>query len=259
MKLKQGLLVAAGLCLLGGSAFAQRPGPGGNQSIDPALLRALGNRSFSAKVVSTVDVPPGKQVMNMDIAVLDGDVRTDLDMLAMGANLPPQAAEQMKKMGMDRTVTILKPKAKTMWMLYPSKKAWVEMPLPEAAAASMAPSANAAAAAPVLSEVGRETIDGHPAIKNKTVVTGPDGQPREVFLWTATDLQGFPVQLQTMDSGKTMTVLFKNVKLEKPAASLFEAPKDYTRYDDPMKLMMSGAAPPAGAAAPSPAAAPVKK
>ncbi len=97
MKLKHSLLTAAGLCLLGMSALAQRPGPGGTQSVDPALLRALGTRSFTAKAVATTDVPPGKQVVHMDMAVLEGDVRTDVDMGLMGASLPPQAVEQMKK------------------------------------------------------------------------------------------------------------------------------------------------------------------
>jgi hypothetical protein len=56
-------------------------------------------------------------------------------------------------------------------------------------------------------------------------------------------MKDFPIQiqmeLQKENPGNLMTMKFKDVKLEKPAASLFDAPKDYTKYPNPMALMQA--------------------
>ena len=65
-------------------------------------------------------------------------------------------------------------------------------------------------------------------MKNKVVTTGKDGDKQEFTTWNATDLKKFPVKIQTADT----TMLFKNVSLAKPAASLFESPSGYAKYDD---------------------------
>jgi len=86
-------------------------------------------------------------------------------------------------------------------------------------------------------ELGKETVDSHPCVKNKVTVTDKDGNKHESTVWNATDLKDFPVKIQTTEGSANTTMLFKNVSLAKPAASLFETPSDYTKYDN-MQAMM---------------------
>ena len=87
--------------------------------------------------------------------------------------------------------------------------------------------------------LGKETIDGHPCEKNKVVATNEKGEKHEVTVWNATDLKDFPIQMQMPDeqSGTSILMKFKNVKLGKPDAKLFDAPTGLTKYDDTQSLM----------------------
>ena len=40
-------------------------------------------------------------------------------------------------------------------------------------------------------ELGKDTVDGHPCVKNKVIVTGKDGTPHESTVWNAMDLKNF--------------------------------------------------------------------
>jgi hypothetical protein len=69
------------------------------------------------------------------------------------------------------------------------------------------------------------------------VVTDKEGTKHESTVWNATDLKKFPVEIQTTESGGDVTMLFKNVSLTKPAASLFDPPADFKKYDNIQQLM----------------------
>ena len=73
--------------------------------------------------------------------------------------------------------------------------------------------------------------------QKQDVVTDKDGNKHESTVWNETDLKNFPVKIQTVENGDEVTMLFKNVSLAKPAASVFEAPSGYTKYDN-MQLLM---------------------
>ena len=61
-------------------------------------------------------------------------------------------------------------------------------------------------------ELGKDTVDGHPCVKNKVIVTDNEGSKHESTVWNATDLKNFPVKIETDRTGRqTMTMLFKNV------------------------------------------------
>ena len=49
-------------------------------------------------------------------------------------------------------------------------------------------------------EIGKETLDGHPCVKNKYVVTDNEGVKHESTVWNATDLKNFPVKIQTTEA-----------------------------------------------------------
>ncbi len=81
--------------------------------------------------------------------------------------------------------------------------------------------------------VGPESVDGHPA--NKYKVTSGGKPPRVHYVWRAKDVKGFP--LQTSDEAGTSVTTFKNVKLFKPDAKLFEPPANCTTASDLLKQL----------------------
>jgi hypothetical protein len=227
--------------LLAATAGAQ-PGPGMMQGpqFGGAIEKLFGDhKGFSATIEFHNEAgPSGPMTVEGGMAFLNGMGRIELDMSKMqGASIPPQAMAQMQKMGMDKMVVVSIPDSKLVRMMYPGLSAYVEMPMPDAQAASKASDYKLDT-----TEIGPETVAGHPSVKNKVVMTGPDGTKTEATVWNATDMDKFPVKIEMDENGGKMTMTFKNVKLDKPDASLFNAPSDYKKYDNMMGLMMSRAA-----------------
>ncbi len=216
-----------------------QPGPPHGPSFDGAMAKLFGDiNGFSATMEFHSAGSSGREmVMPGKIAFLDGKSRFDMDMSTMqGGGVPPQAAARMKQMGMGKMSTISLGDKKVSYMVYPDMKAYIENP----------PQTQTTTAAPTdykteVTKIGEESIDGHNCIKNKVVVTGADGVPHESTIWNATDLKQFPVKIQMTSDNSSTTMLFKDVKLEKPDASQFELPADFTKYDSMMSLMMSRA------------------
>lgn len=251
-------LLALTLCLTLAPVYGQQPGrPGASRSarntpqISAAMAKLFGdNQAFSANVQTEVKMPQGETIsMPGKIAFDSGKSRFELNMTeAKGSALTPQTIAQMKSMGMDSMVIISQPDENRTLMVYPGLKAYASMADVEGD--------NAAKAADLkmeTTELGKETIDGHPCVKNKAVVTDAKGEKHESTIWNATDLKKFPVKIETTEQGTAITMLFKDVKLGKPAAAQFDAPSGFTKYDNLMMLMQqevmkrmqeSGAMPP---------------
>ncbi|MEJ0089676.1 MAG: hypothetical protein WDM80_08035 [Limisphaerales bacterium] len=88
-------------------------------------------------------------------------------------------------------------------------------------------------------ELGKETVDGHPCVENKVVVTDANGKTSEFTVWNATDLKNFPVKVVHAEQEAEITMLFQDVSIKKPAASAFVPPADYSRYDSMQSLMQA--------------------
>jgi len=230
------IVVSAGILLVGFASQAQAPGgPGMRSDMNAALMKLFGDTTaFSADAEMKVNQSAGNAInLTAATAVLDGKMRSELDMSTMkGGQLPPQALTQMKAMGMDKMVTIFDMKSEKLVMLYPNIKSYAEMPVPKSAdgAEKKEPKIEK-------KELGKETVDGHPTVKNKVTITS-DGKPHEMTVWNATDMKDFPVKLTMTESGNTVELLYKNIKLAKPDAKLFEAPSDFKKYDTFQQLMM---------------------
>jgi hypothetical protein len=208
---------------------------------DPGeLLTKLFGKStaFSADASVTITSPKGQDMPSMDFsyAMLDGKVRTDMDMAKVhGGGMSPRAVMQMRAMGMDHVVHIFLPEKKLAYMIYPGMKAYCQMDTSKL-------SAQAAGKEPKIekTELGKETVDGHPCVKSKVAITQDDGKKFETTQWQATDLKDFPVKSEmTTDDGMVVTTLFKNINQSKPDVSLFEAPAEFKRYDTMQELMMA--------------------
>lgn len=236
----------AGLMLAGLTASAQMPGAGAAGGMGASLTRLFGqNKAFTAKVdVQVLDASQQELAsVPMEFSFLDEKTRMEMDLTQMkNKQMPPGMADSLKKMGMAQFVNIIRPDKKVVYAMYPNLKIALSQPLPKADAVDKAPKVEK-------TELGKETVDGHPCVKNKNVFTDEQGKKIEATTWNATDLKDFPVQIQTKDNDTTSFLRFKQVQLVKPDEKLFDPPADYTNYTDQaamqeavMKKMMEGAA-----------------
>jgi hypothetical protein len=231
MKKSMRILATVLACLTVVAAYAQyggRPGGMGGGPRGPdfggANAKLYGNNSaFSATLEVQGDASP-QQKMTGKLAVDQGKSRFEMN---MGAD------PHMKSMGMDQMIVVTRPDRKASYMIFPSQQAYVENPIPE----SQAPKPESAYKVEI-TELGKETVDGHPCVKNKAVVTDDQGNKTESTLWNATDLKNFPVKIESTRNGHKSTMLFRDIKLGKPDASQFEPPAGHKKYDSMMSLMM---------------------
>src|SRR5262249_44209986 len=149
-------------------------------------------------------------------------------------DVPPGTADALKQMGMSRVISLVRPDKKLIHIIYPDQKCYLNMTLPpeEAEAADKSVKLEK-------TPLGKETLDGHPCVKNKVVTPAVDkAQAMEATTWNATDLKDFPVQIQTQEKGNTTIMRFKQVQLAKPEAKDFELPADYKQYNDQQELIL---------------------
>jgi hypothetical protein len=238
MKNHFSILASTIICLGLLPAYSQSGPPGGAPG-GPHLGGATGklfgdNQAFSAGVeMQTTDVSSNNTTILGKISFDTGKSRFEFNLTDMkGGQMPTNAATQMKSMGLDETVAVARPDKKVNYLIYPGLQSYVEMP---PAKADSAPTNSDYKVE--ITEIGKETVDGHRCVKNKNVVTDKEGVKHESTVWNATDLKKFPVKIQTTEQSGDVTMLFKNVSLTKPAASLFEPPADFKKYDNVQQLM----------------------
>ncbi len=184
------------------------------------------------RILAKGEKTPTTMVMKM--SYLEGKMRTDMDMAQMQSpDLPPQAVQQMKQMGMDKMTGIMLPETKKMLLIYPGLQGYVEMPLPkdEVAALEKEPKIEKTA-------LGKETINGQACVKNKVVITDAAGKQQELTVWNATSLKEFPVKVETAFEDRAVTIHYKDVNLGKPDSKQFEPPSGFAKHNDLQQLIM---------------------
>ena len=120
------------------------------------------------------------------------------------------------------------------FIVLPNAKAYATAPVPPEEAALMEKDPKVDK-----KELGKETIEGHPTVKYLVTLTTEKGQKTEATIWEATDLKNFPIKIQVTMSGVDQTITYRNIKTEKPDASLFEIPAGFTKHDSFQAMMMS--------------------
>lgn len=232
------------------AAFAQMEMPGSTAGINAALAKLFGDvKAFSAKSeVQVFDKDQKEKVsMPMDFALLDGKMRVEVDMTRMkNKDVPAEAAASMKQFGMDRIVSVILPDKKSTYIIFPGMQSYVNMPLPKQDQETYEKN-------PKIEKtvIGKETLDGHPCVKHKVVITDDQGRHHEATVWNASDLKDFPVQILTKEKDDTVMLRYRQVQFARPDAKQFEPPADFKAYDDMqslmqgvmMKMMGSGGAP----------------
>jgi hypothetical protein len=242
--MKARFFAGLGLFLLSAvvSAQAQPSPPGGapGAGFDSVLAKLFGeNSSFSATLEQQIKLAANGESMTIQgkMVCADGKFRFETDMSKMAGSRMAGAAEQMRSMGLAKMIMLNRPDKKVGYMVFPDLQAYVERPVfdPEA----MKPASEFKLET---TELGKEDVDGHPCVKTKAVVTDTQGQKHESTMWNATDLHKFPIKIELALNSQgvvSSTMMFKNIDLTKPDASVFDPPSGFTKYDSQMAMMQN--------------------
>jgi hypothetical protein len=226
------LAAVLGIWCLAPSGVAQAPIPA--QGLNASLLRLFGDtKTFSARAEAAVKTRDETVTMPMEFSVLDGKMRLKLEMSSVKSKqLPKEALQQLKEVGMDTIINVVVPQKKLMWLIYPSLEAYAEMPLPEGSTDALDKDFKVER-----TPVGPETVNGMACVKHKVVMTGKNGRRQEGFTWNAAELEDFPLRMQFAEEGNAVTLTFSNIKRSAPPGADFEAPAGFKRYNDIQQLM----------------------
>src|SRR5688572_19831073 len=237
MNVKLWFSTVVAVALVGQSALAQLP-QANVPGLDAALTKLFGNNNaFTATATARLLDEKEAETMSMPMsyALLDGKIRSEIDMTQVKSKqMPAEANAMLKQMGVDKMVSIVRPDKQTQFIVYPTARAYAEMPISKGT--------NAGGASDYKMEstkLGTETIDGHSCVKNKVTIS-KDAEKHEAIVWNATDLKDFPVKMQMAQAGGgNLVMTYANIKLEKPDAKLFEPPTDFEKHDSVEKLLQS--------------------
>jgi len=212
MKNHFSILVSTIICLGLLPAYSQSGPPGGPQ-LGGTLSKLFGdNQTFSADLEMQVSDKSGKP-------------------MTMPGKLSFDTGKSRFEISTNQMVTIARPDKKIAYLVYPGLRSYAEIPLSNADSPPTKRDYKME-----ITEIGADIVDGHPCVKNKYIVTDNDGVKHESTVWNATDLKKFPVKIETVEQGDNVSMLFQNVSLAKPAASLFDPPADFKKYDTAQQM-----------------------
>jgi hypothetical protein len=235
------IIMAGAAMLLAVPVHAQFGGGGMGMGPNPKLSGSTeqlfgDHKAFTAKMEMIAKGKKADESISMpgNMAYDEGKSRFEMDLTqAKGGPMTVEATAHMKEMGMDKMVMISRPDLKVNYMIYPGMQAYVEMPAEQAAKDGKEK------AKVELTELGKETVDGHACVKSKAIITDGEGKKHEALVWKATDLKDFPVKIEQAEDGTQVTLLFKDVKLAKPEAAVLAPPKDFAKYDSVPGMMQA--------------------
>jgi hypothetical protein len=221
------LLVALLIVLLTGEpGVAQVAATGAPTGINAAFVKLFGAlTSFTAKVETQVFDPSQKEIvrMPMDLAALDSQVRLEINLAqAQSKEFSASTLAGLKQAGMDRVVSVFRPDKKATYIIYPGVQSYVILPLAKGEAEALEQGLTLKKSA-----LGKETIDGHPCVKNKVTVRNDKGPVLEAVTWNAADLKDFPLQIEMNQKDNKVLMRFSQVRLVKPDAKQFDLPANY--------------------------------
>jgi hypothetical protein len=201
-------------------------GPG----LDASTVKLFGeNTLFSAVLQLQTENPKSSDPMTVPGKIYfdHGKSRFEMNISeATGGMMSPATAAGMKSMGLDKTIMISRPDKRTAYQVYPGMQAYVETQLTTSEASSATNDSKLE-----MTELGKETLDGHPCVKSKAVVTSKDGTKTESLVWQATDLKQFPLRIERTEGRMNVIMIFRDIDFSKPAPELFDPPTASTKYD----------------------------
>jgi hypothetical protein len=227
--------------LVSQSAFGQIPGgEKGSGGLNAAMIRIFGAHT---NFISKVDVrvlnknQQETSTLPMGLEMLSGKIRVEINLNQIKSKeLSAEAVTQMKQLGMDQLITVQVNDKKLNLFIYPNLKSYAETPMTKDEMDTMTKAYKLDK-----TRLGKETIDGHPCEKDSVTLSDDKGNQEKAVVWYATDLKDFPLQIQITQDTDTMIMHFRDIKLGRPDAALFEAPAGMAKFDS-MEALMSDAA-----------------
>jgi len=187
------------------------------------LRELLGVASFSAtadlKEGATGSVPSAIRALYY---YEPDKVRVEWDE-AKYSGMFPGLLEDHRRRGIDLRIEITRFDQNRKYVIYPRRKAYYEFPIPPGDAFKV--------------ESGKDTIekiDGHPCSQSRASVG-----PEVVVIWRATDLNQFPIQMETRHGEFVSALRFRDVRPLKASPSLFAPPPDFRKFDSFASLVRS--------------------
>ena len=120
-------------------------------------------------------------------------------------------------------VVIIRHDSGVVWALMPSMTMYLEMPeKPE----NKNPLVYEPDEISRWQKLGEETVDGHPAIKEKLTFRNKGDDEKTIYRWFAKDI-GWPVKAEAADG--SWSTSFTDIHLERQDPSLFEPPRAYMK------------------------------
>lgn len=218
--------------------LAQFDGPS-SPGVSASLIRLFGtNFAFTAQVEYQLLARDNQELIGipMSFARSGNRLRVEIDLARMRNRVRPDAAAQVKPLGMDQVVSIIRPDLRATYQAFPKLRALAKLPMP--------PSESEAFLKPGKLErtpIGKEKMEGYACVKYRVVATDEQGKRYEATVWNAKELRDFPVCVATREGQETAVIRFRGVQFAPPEAAKFEPPAGFAEYAD-IESLVSGPA-----------------
>jgi len=126
-----------------------------------------------------------------------------------------------------RTITIVRPDKKVIWVIMPQEKTYLEMPLKTQLPGQFIQIPPDAIAKRV---VGTETVNGYVADRYEVTVKGGATGVTKQTIWVAKKLQ---VPIKMVTTQRDFSIEYRNIKEGGLAGRLFEPPKGFVKTTSP--------------------------
>lgn len=218
------------------AGFSQLPGSDAAPGLSTAMLKLFGNiATFTAHAdVQVLDARQAERIRTpMTFSGAGGSLRVEIDMTQMhGKDMPAGALPALKQLGMDRVASVLRPDQQTLFIIYPNARSYVTLPLSKEEASVQNLRLEK-------TPLGKETVDGHPCVKNKVVVRNGTNTIFSATTWNAGDLKDFPLIIMTKEKDLTSVMRFSQIQFARPDAKQFLPPAGFTKFTDAESLVLS--------------------
>ena len=193
------------------------------------VVKALLPSAFTARVEAHVGVEGtnGVRELRGQVAYLDGMSLFEIT----SVKGDPIRGEPKKTKGKGGRTVICRPDKGLAYALNETIQGYAEMPLP---GGTNQPTAlvDTKSTEPV-----KETINGKHCVRKTVMVRAGSNTPQSATVWSAEELQGFPVRLLSEEGGRKLQLDFTDVGLTRPQAAWFEPPDGFTRFGSYAEMM----------------------
>jgi hypothetical protein len=217
-------------------ALAQFDGPA-STGVSASLIRLFGtNNAFTALAEVQVLGPDNKERIGtpMNFTLLENKIRVEVDITRMRNKEQPDALAQMKPLGLDSVVSIIRPEQRTTLITFPKLRAFVKLDMPPVEAEAFLKRAKIER-----TTVSKEKLEGYSCVKQRVIITSDGGKKSEATVWAATDLRDFPVCVATKEKEGTVVIRFRQIQFLRAEPGKFEPPAGYIECAD-MQVLMAG-------------------